>query len=549
MPLPDARTRLALLLGEPVAHSLSPLIHNTAFRALGLNAAYLAARVAPEALGEAVAGLRALGMMGANVTIPHKRTVRPYLDGLTPEADAIGAANTITRLDDGTLHGDNTDAAGFLSGLDASAMRGTDALVFGSGGAARAVVYALLTALRPTSLTIAARTTDRAEALAESFVRFDERGALRVVPLAEAPVRRSRLVVNATPLGMHPDVEATVWPNADDFGPDHTVYDLVYAPAETRLLREAAQRGASTIDGLAMLIGQAAAAFEQWTGQAMPADAVRAALRHHLNPLSPNGVSASTPPSPLVMPVPLLRPSIFSESPGVAAAFSTRAGGVSRAPFDALNVGYTTGDDEAAVRENRRRLLDALGFDEDVLATVGQVHGTDVARVTEPGHTEQHDALVTDRRGLVLGVPVADCGAVLLADAAAGVVGACHAGWRGTVGGIPIETVEEMQKLGAVPRRIRAYVSPCIGPDDFEVGPEVAAQFDEAHVRRSPAWAKPHVDLPGAIVAQLVEAGLDRAHIEVDGCSTFDTERFFSYRAEAGTTGRMMGLIGLREAA
>ena len=249
------------------------------------------------------------------------------------------------------------------------------------------------------------------------------------------------------------------------------------------------------------------------------------------------------------MPLPLLRPSIFSGAPGVVAAFSTRAGGVSHPPFDTLNVGYTTGDDEAAVRENRRRLLEAVGFGENALATVGQVHGTDVARVTEPGHTEQHDGLVTDRRGLVLGVPVADCGAVLLADAAAGVIGACHAGWRGTVGGIPAETVEEMQTLGAVPRRIRVYVSPCIGPDDFEVGPEVAVQFDEAHVWRSPAWAKPHVDLAGAIVAQLVEAEVDPTHIEVEGCSTFDTEQFFSYRAEAGTTGRMMGLIGLREAA
>jgi shikimate dehydrogenase len=284
MPHPDARTRLALLLGDPVAHSLSPLIHNTAFRSLDLNAVYLAARVAPEAISEAVAGLRALGVMGANVTIPHKRTVMPHLDVLTLEAEAIGAVNTITRLDDGTLRGDNTDAVGFLSGLDTEALRGTDALVFGSGGAARAVVYALLTALHPASLTIAARTTDRAEALAESFARFDDRSALRVVPLSEAPARRSRLVVNATPLGMYPATEATVWPNADDFGPEHTAYDLVYAPAATRLLRDAAQRGASTIGGLAMLIGQAAAAFEQWTDQPMPTGAVRDALRQHLNP-------------------------------------------------------------------------------------------------------------------------------------------------------------------------------------------------------------------------------------------------------------------------
>lgn len=247
------------------------------------------------------------------------------------------------------------------------------------------------------------------------------------------------------------------------------------------------------------------------------------------------------------MPLPLLRPSVFDDVPEVVAAFSTRAGGVSEPPFESLNTGFTTGDDEAAVRENRRRLLDALGFAPDALATVGQVHGADVAFVTEGGHTEEHDALVTNRRGLVLGIPVADCGAVLLADPEAHVLGACHAGWRGTVGGIPILTVEKMRTRGAQPERIRAYVSPLIGPDDFEVGTEVASQFDDEHVRTMEQKPKPHVDLAGAIVAQLLRTGIPKAHIEVAEASTFDTERFFSYRAEGGTTGRMMGLIGLRE--
>jgi shikimate dehydrogenase len=284
--LPDARTRLAVLLGDPVTHSLSPLIHNAAFRALGVNAVYLTARVAPDAIAAAVAGLHALDVMGANVTVPHKQAVVPHLDALAPEAEAIGAVNTIARRDDGTLRGDNTDAAGFLSGLNPDALHGTDAVVFGSGGAARAVVYALLTACRPASLTIAARTPNRAEALARSLASFDERDALRTVPLTEAgdAVRRSRLVVNATSVGMHPYDDATVWPDADAFSPGQTVYDLVYAPVQTRLLRDAERRGAETIGGLAMLIGQAAAAFEQWTGRAMPTDAVRDALRSHLTP-------------------------------------------------------------------------------------------------------------------------------------------------------------------------------------------------------------------------------------------------------------------------
>ena len=246
---------------------------------------------------------------------------------------------------------------------------------------------------------------------------------------------------------------------------------------------------------------------------------------------------------------PLLRPAIFADAPGIVAAFTTRDGGISQSPFASFNLGLSTGDDEGAVRENRRRLLDALGFAPDALATVGQVHGADVATVSAPGHTPRHDGLVTDRGGLVLGVVVADCGAVLLADAEAGVIGACHAGWRGAVGGIPIVTVEAMRKLGAEPKRIRAYVSPCIGPEDFEVGTEVATQFDDAHVHRPPEKTKPHVDLAGAIVTQLLKMGLRKRHIETEGCSTFDTARFFSYRAEGGTTGRMMGVIGMREEA
>lgn len=238
----------------------------------------------------------------------------------------------------------------------------------------------------------------------------------------------------------------------------------------------------------------------------------------------------------------LLRPRQLNDLPSVVAAFTTRRGGAS----DGFNLGFGTGDGEEAVRENRRRLLDALGFPPEALATVGQVHGADVATVTEAGHTPQHDGLVTDRRGLVLGVLVADCGAVLLADAEAGVIGACHAGWRGAVAGIPRATVERMQALGAEPERMRAYVGPCIGPEEFEVGEEVAAQFDAAHVRRRPEWPKPHVDLSAAIAAQLEEAGLRPEHIEIEGCSTFDTARFYSYRAEGGTTGRMMGVIGLR---
>ena len=284
--LPDAPTKLVGLLGYPVAHSLSPLIHNTAFRAQGLDWCYVALPVAPEDVAEAVAGLKALGFVGSNVTVPHKQAVVPLMDDLSSEARAVGAVNTIVcrREADGvTLYGGNTDVEGFLAPLHpfADTLREASMLIFGAGGAARAVAYALLRTYQPRRLTIAARTPARAERLTRDLARYDPTGALRVVPLAEArpAVQKSRLLVNATPAGMHPDVDATPWPDAEAFSDGQLVYDLIYKPEQTRLLREAAAHGARTLSGLAMLIHQAAASYIQWTGREMPVDLVSEAVR------------------------------------------------------------------------------------------------------------------------------------------------------------------------------------------------------------------------------------------------------------------------------
>jgi len=284
-----AETRLVTLIGDPVAHSRSPAIHNTAFRETGVNAVYVATPVRADAVSAAVAGLGALSFLGANVTVPHKRAVMPHLDAVSDRAEAVGAVNTIVceTAESGllTLRGDNTDVTGFLKPLDAhveaDALRGAPMLVFGAGGAARAVVYALLDRYAPGTLTIVARRPEQAEALAADIAAHDPQDALRVTTFGDAQdaVRASRLVVNATPLGMHPDPDGTPWPDAADLSPAHVVYDLVYAPEETRLLRDAAAQGATTIGGLAMLVGQAAAAFTQWTGRDFPRDAVRDALR------------------------------------------------------------------------------------------------------------------------------------------------------------------------------------------------------------------------------------------------------------------------------
>lgn len=282
--LVDAHTRLAALLGDPVEHSLSPLIHNTAFRAQSVNIAYVAFRVPARHVESAVKGLRALDFVGANVTAPHKQTVIPALDELSPQARAIGAVNTIIRREDGRLTGDNTDITGFLAPLldVAAEIRGAPMVILGSGGAARAVAYALLSTFEPETLTIAARTPENAERLASDLAEHDTDGALRVENSSNNDdiVARSRLVVNATPVGTHPNTNETPISNPDALGPDHVVYDLVYNPEKTRLLHEADERRARTIGGLDMLVAQAAAAYVQWTGHEMPVDVVRSALRN-----------------------------------------------------------------------------------------------------------------------------------------------------------------------------------------------------------------------------------------------------------------------------
>lgn len=283
---PDAHTRLITLLGDPVGHSQSPLIHNTALRHTGLNLVYVATRVRSADLPAAVAGLRALRFAGANVTIPHKEAVLPLMDTLSPQAAAVGAVNTIVcqaQTEDLLhLHGDNTDVAGFLVPLMpmADRLHGAEMLVWGAGGAARAVVYALLTRLHPARLTVCVRHPEKAERLLRDLAPFDLRAALRLAtPAVAAPiVRNSVLLVNATPLGMYPHVDGTPWRDVQHFGPHQVVYDLVYHPRQTPLLRAAAGRGATPCDGQEMLIGQAAAAFLQWTGQPMPVEPVRKAL-------------------------------------------------------------------------------------------------------------------------------------------------------------------------------------------------------------------------------------------------------------------------------
>lgn len=269
------------LLGWPVEHSRSPQMHNAAFAHLGLDWHYLLLPVAPSDVPDAIRGVRALRFAGVNVTVPHKQAVIPLLDGVRDEAEAIGAVNTIVNQE-GCLIGYNTDAAGFLRALRDAGVEpsGCRAVVLGAGGAARAVVYALLS--QDAAVTIANRTVARARTLATDI------GAIfdiypTVVPLtANSALARAvayaDLLVNATSLGMAPQVDADPLPAGLDIAADLVVYDLVYNPRETRLLRRARAAGAAALGGLGMLLHQGAVAFELWTGQEAPIAVMRAAL-------------------------------------------------------------------------------------------------------------------------------------------------------------------------------------------------------------------------------------------------------------------------------
>ncbi len=285
----DAHTRVVAVIGYPLGHTLSPAIHNAAFEAQNLNLRYVACSVPPDLLPDAVRGVRALGFAGANVTIPHKETVVALLDDLTHEARAVGAVNTIVaRNADGAtrLVGDNTDVDGFLRPLRAhlANLEDAGAVVFGSGGAARAAVFALLQSARLRTVTLVARTAERAEAICRRFESLSPSTHLvvRTPERAGPSVRAAGLIVNATPLGMAPHPDSTVWDEADDLHDRQIVYDLVYNPLRTRLLRIAAAKGATTIDGIEMFVGQAAAAYRQWTQREMPLDLARRVVIRHL---------------------------------------------------------------------------------------------------------------------------------------------------------------------------------------------------------------------------------------------------------------------------
>lgn len=283
-------TRLALI-GYPLAHSVSPAMYNAAFPAMGIDATYEAWPIPPEEVAEAIRSLRDEGMLGMNVTVPHKEAVLSLVDELEPVAAAIGAVNCIVKQDS-RLIGHNTDRYGFIRSLREAGCepQGRTALLLGAGGSARAVAFALVEA-GATRVSIASRTRERADQLAESLRQYAGGSHIRSLGWLDSDFvdacNDAELIVNCTPVGMKHSAQENDSPlPAELLRTDLWVYDLVYNPRQTVLLAEAKRAGAKPIGGLEMLVYQAAESVRLWTGREAPVNIMLQAAENALSEVS-----------------------------------------------------------------------------------------------------------------------------------------------------------------------------------------------------------------------------------------------------------------------
>lgn len=265
------------VFGDPIAHSLSPAMHNAAFSALGMDCIYHAFRVKPEKLEKAILGAEAMGFGGLNLTVPLKE-VALKLDCIKPDplAEKIGAINTVVFGETGEIKGYNTDGLGAKQALQNSAVEieGSKIVVAGAGGAARSIAFQL--AADGAEIIIVNRTKGRAIELAKDISTAALSGNVtgRGLSGLKELLQDANILINTTTLGMHPNTETTI-ATAEDLHPDLTVFDIVYNPLETRLLREAKASGAKTVSGVLMLVYQGAEAFKLWTGIEPPVELMK----------------------------------------------------------------------------------------------------------------------------------------------------------------------------------------------------------------------------------------------------------------------------------
>lgn len=277
-------TALCAVIGNPVAHSMSPAIHNRAFSELGLDYVYVAFQVAD--VRGAVAGMRAFpSFRGMSVTIPHKVSIIPHLDEVDEVDRRIGSVNTVVN-DGGRLRGFGTDGPGALKALADAGVRvaGKHVTIVGSGGAARAIAFSLAAHAKPAALSLLGVIEPELKALARDLVRKADapaKAALLEPKTLAARLAESQILIHCTPVGMHPKTKESVVPKAL-LHRDLAVMDIVYNPLKTKLLADAESRGLKTISGMDMFVNQAVLQFERWTGKTAPRQAMRAVVLQHL---------------------------------------------------------------------------------------------------------------------------------------------------------------------------------------------------------------------------------------------------------------------------
>jgi len=267
----NQHTALYGVIGDPVGHSLSPALHNAAFLSTGLNAVYLAFE--GKEIEGCIRGIKALGIKGVSVTIPFKTAVIPYLDEIDPLARRIGAVNTIVN-NKGRLKGYNTDALGAAKALEErTKLRGMTCLIIGAGGAAKAIGFMLKE--KGVTVSIVNRTRKRGETLARSL-------GCPFVPLVDVEGEKGDILVQTTPVGMYPHINQCPVPE-HILEQGMVVMDIVYVPAETRLLKSSRNRGCATISGVGMFIHQGAEQFRLWTGMDPPVGVMNKAVKEALS--------------------------------------------------------------------------------------------------------------------------------------------------------------------------------------------------------------------------------------------------------------------------
>jgi len=283
----SGKTRVCGIIGDPVEHSLSPVMHNAAFEELNLDIVYVAFRVRREELREAIIGARSLDLHGLNVTMPHKKAVMRYLDEIDSTTMSVGAVNTILN-DEVRLVGYNTDGVGALKALKETGIttKGKKLLLLGAGGAGKAIAFHA--AQEVEELVILNRTPQKAKKLAEVLRKdFNKKidGNKLSTEIIEEELRDTDILVNATSVGMHPKVDQSLVP-PNLLRPDLCVMEIVYSPLETKLVKDAKAIGAKVVSGIEMLVYQGAASFEIWTNHKAPVKAMKQAV---LNKLSESG--------------------------------------------------------------------------------------------------------------------------------------------------------------------------------------------------------------------------------------------------------------------